>query len=199
MTHNEENQMARDKAAAVIPYLTGTWRLDENPESHGGGLLIGCDENADMTLWFWLYWRDKTRLEIHGGFPNGLASYLSYHGEREKLEITVAVDKDPKRIAQDIERRLMPGYLIELNKTKERKRADDDFKNRRAEMLNKLCEILGDAQLHDHDQAVVWLGNSYPYGRVNYRSDGLEFALTLPVETAWKVAAIIRDDLRKEA
>lgn len=55
----------------------------------------------------------RGRIELHGSYPRP-PDGISYSPPRESCKITVSADAAPARIANEIRRRLLPGYLEAL-------------------------------------------------------------------------------------
>ena len=190
MTTYQEEQQTKIKRlneviAAVMPHLAGTWAADANHN------MIG--EN-DAVLHFGTPRNKPDRFEICGGFGNGLSQHMSYHGEREKTSITVAGNKDPKRIAADIEKRLMPGYLIELEKTKKNKQSADNYRENQKEVLTRIQAAVGDGHMPDHTKETLYCRGFHELTVKYYSGDDVRIEMSLPVDLTLKVIGFIKEN-----
>ena len=80
----------------------------------GAELDLSIDHGQQRTM----------RLTVRAEF-NGLRAHLAWTDEDVTREITVSPDKAPGRIAGDISRRLLPGYLAAMGRARERKATYD--------------------------------------------------------------------------
>ena len=80
----------------------------------GAELDLSIDHGQQRTM----------RLTVRAEF-NGLWARLAWADEDITREITVSPDKAPARIAGDITRRLLPGYLAAMGRARVRKAAHD--------------------------------------------------------------------------
>jgi len=151
---HEENMVvetkAREIAAAMSnPLLGVAWILDEKKnEEYSNGAWI---TSGDLELHLRIGYGTKGRLEISGGF-NGLSGYLPYHGNREKTEITVAVDKSAVAVARDIERRLLPPYKKMLAAASASKDGDLARRKKIMDILTELTALVPGGTLLDADE-----------------------------------------------
>lgn len=179
-------------AEAVAPLLGDDWHLDGSwPEDYNGNKLTGPSERC---LHFNIGWRTNDRLEIDGHFDNGLSQYLPYREEREKTEITVAVNKAPEKIAQDIKKRLLPPYERMLAIAIERKRREDNYKAKRKEAMERVKNAIGgDVDFTTHrDEDALYGYKPYSFDAQYWTGGEIEFKIRLPLETAIEVLRFIR-------
>ena len=138
MTYSEdrinEKQIVSEITEQIALAMDWELMVDPQPLSDQGIIRKG-----NKSLYFRLDWRDKSRLNISGGFE-GCNQYLPYGGEREKTEITVSRDKPVEKIVKDIQGRLLPGYERMLAHAMERKTREDESK---AWQQKELEEIAG--------------------------------------------------------
>lgn len=189
----EKTQKLQKIAISVLPHLTGAWRMTNRVDGDGeifGTGLIGPDEQEII---FAIPWNKPDRFEISGNFPNGLSQHLSYHGEREKTSITVAQSKDPQRIASDIENRLLPGYLRELEKCRQRKQKNDEYKDNQKNTLERIHAAVGqEGNIRDHSPDTMYCHDFHSL-TVKYHSGAtVRVEMTLPIETFLKVVEFIK-------
>lgn len=191
MTTYQEEQQTKIKRlneviAAVMPHLAGTWAADANHN------MIG--EN-DAVLHFGIPWNKPDRFEICGGFGNGLSQHLSYHGDREKTSITVAAGKDPKRIAADIEKRLLPGYIRELSKTKRKKQDADDYATNQRSVLERIQAAVGEgAHIPTHNRETLYCSQFHGMALKYYSGPMVRIDIDLPIEMLIAVIGFIKEN-----
>ncbi len=189
---NTLREITRQTAALVADQLEGfTVDTSEEYDGHRGVYLDGPN---GARLFLALDWRNSDRLEVSGIYPRGTQLH-----NVERHEIGVRRDRGPAVIAREITRRLLPGYLTDL----ERVQADNDeratMRDRRQSVARELAELAGgtvDAQDDRSTQAGVrWFhnnGDSYGDVRINYRADSVSIDIrSLPVEVARDVLALI--------
>jgi len=178
-----EKRIINEIAEKVAQTMGWEVQTDSQPLSDQG--IIRKDEKS---LYFRLDWRDKTRLEISGGF-NGCAQYLPYHDKREKTEITVSRDKPIEKIVKDIQGRLLPGYEKMLAYALEMKAKDNEFTAKKQADLEEIAGLVKGATIQDEK---VW---SYkPHLTCKHWLDGdWELTTTLTKEKLKAVLAIINE------
>jgi len=176
----------RQIADAVSKYLGEGWMLRDMEGFSGVHLRkFGTAEE----LYFKADWRNSDRLVISGSFGDGLSTYFPIH--REKTEITVAIDKEPEKIAREIKRRLMPVYLKVLKFCMEHKAKDDEYKKKRNRTLRRLAEVIGGDAGMSSDSCVT----AYDPMEVTaeYRGDGeVKLSMRLGVEKAVRVIEVLK-------
>lgn len=194
----EEARTLRDMAKAVLPHLTGTWTMKDKVNLDGvvlGVMLTGSD---GQEIDFRVPWNKPDRIEISGGFGNGLAQHLSYREDREKTSITVAAGKDPKRIAADIEKRLLPGYIRELKKAKERKQSADEYAANQRNVLERIQAAVGGGHIPDHTKETLYCSNFHGLTVKYYSGYDVRIEMNLPVEMLIEVIEFIKEKSKKE-
>jgi hypothetical protein len=150
---HEENMVvetkAREIAAALSnPLLGVTWTLEEEKtKEYSNGAWI---KNGELELHLYVGYHSKGRLEISGSF-NGLSPYLPYR-DREKTEITVAVDKSAVAVARDVERRLLPPYKKMLAAASASKDGDLARRKKIMDILTELTALVPGGTLLDADE-----------------------------------------------
>ncbi|MFH1760317.1 MAG: hypothetical protein ABIA63_04375, partial [bacterium] len=130
-----------------------------------------------------------------GGFVNGLFQHLSYHTDREKTNITVAASKDPRRIAADIEKRLLPGYLRELAKARENKKSADNYAANQRSVLERIQAAVGGAShLPNHTKETLYCSQFHGLTVKYYSGYDVQIEMKLPVEMFLKVIEFIKEN-----
>ncbi len=107
------------------------WNKWAHLTSEGRDIRIECGD-----------YKTKGRFSICGCFPTNEYHEPMHYGPSGS--ITVAVEKTPENIARDIERRLMPEYLVELKKTQEQAEVSNRYHKARHDNLQKVADHLGE-------------------------------------------------------
>ena len=181
MTTYEEKEKLREIVSAVAPFL-GDWQISDDKDNYRGIYLSSPDERE---LQFAFPWNKSDRIEIRGIFPNGLNRYRPYSGnEHEKTEITVSAEKPPKRIAQDIKKRLLPPYERMFAIAQKRKQENDQYKAKRRQAMEMIKEAIGgDVHFSEYREDELY-GYRHPFKAKYWSGDKIEFTITLPLEKA---------------
>jgi len=183
-----EKEELRTLVEEIAKQLGSEWFVE--PWSQTFKLTTG-----DMTLSFSQPYNLQDRLEIRGSFDYGLSQYLPYRGDqaREKTDITVSLSKSPEKIAHDITIRLLPPYKRMLAYAQEGKRKDDAYKYHKKNVLKQvIIAIGGDAQMHRHDENIVYGYEPYRFEAKHWTGDEIEIKITLPMGQALKVLEYIK-------
>ncbi len=160
------------------------WEVIVDPQPLSDRAIIKKDEKS---LYFRLDWKDKTRLNISGGFED-CNQYLPY--EREKTEITVSKDKPVERIVKDIQNRLLPGYERMLAYALERKAREDEYLAKKKVELEEIAGLIKESTIKD-DEVYTWKN----YLSCKFRSHGeWDLKALLFKEKLIKILAIINED-----
>jgi len=183
-----EKEELRTLVEKIATQLGSDWLISE-PSS---GVLKST--TGIMTLAFSQPYNLQGRLEIRGSFDYGLSQFLPYHGEaREKTDITVSLSKSPEKIARDITTRLLPPYKRMLAYAQEQKAKDDEYKYHKKNVLKQvIIAIGGDAQMHRHDENIVYGYEPYRFEAKHWTGDDIDIRITLPIDTATKVLKYIK-------
>lgn len=161
MDYREANKISVEKAREIAAEMSniigcGPWVLNEKrtEDCNNGAFIVSGERELHIIVGGY---RLKDRIEISGSY-NGLTSYLPYHKDREKTEITVAGDRPIAAIAKEICRRLLPAY--ESMRAAAKASRDEDMKRRTKIMgiLTELAEIIPGASVRDPDD----LSREYP-------------------------------------
>lgn len=131
----QERDRIRQIGGFVATALGVDWTVDTSSDIDHL-VTIRRNDGATVTLRIGTYGQQNGRLIITGSLPG------SYNSHRvSSPQITTATDKDPGKIAQDIERRLLPEYLPLLAEARERLAAEERAAASRAEALVVLAEV----------------------------------------------------------
>jgi len=187
-----EKEELRTLVEEIAHYLEPNekWVLGESPLSW----IVLSNPNTEMVLAF--RQESSNRLEIRGSFGgSGIARYRPYGGDPayEKTDITVSLSKSPEKIARDITTRLLPPYTRMLAYAQERKAKDDAYKYHKKNVLKQvIIAIGGDAQMHRHDENIVYGYEPYRFEAKHWTGDEIEIKITLPMGQALKVLEYIK-------
>ncbi len=141
-------------------------------------------------------YRKADRLAIHGCFPRSEDGY--YYGPRNgNHSITVSDTKTPTQIVKDIERRLMPDYLIAIEK------AVQDVKDRNADIiqaadsLHSVADALGEEPRFQNNMESSGDGSVYAHDfhglEARYRYGGVfEVKLGLDLQELLNLIAFLK-------
>lgn len=127
------------------------------------------------------------KLSISGGFQvkTDYGTERLYH---DSMSIGVSPNKCPKKIARDIQRRLLPDYLIEFEKALEQHNAWEVKRKERLETLKSLAEIIGvKPKLEPHSDRI------YGYGKVReiIACSTIDLKLSVSQEEAVQILKLI--------
>ena len=139
----EEKRIVNEIAGEVAQAMG--WEIEDDSTPLSDRAIIRKDTKS---LYFHLDWRDKTRLNIGGGFE-GCSQYLPYQDKREKTDITVSRDKPVGRIVKDIQNRLLPGYERMLAYALKMKTHDDEYKVKKQAELEEIAGFMSGAIIQD--------------------------------------------------
>ena len=159
----------------------------------GAELDLSIDHGQQRTM----------RLTVRAEF-NGLWARLAWADEDITREITVSPDKAPARIAGDITRRLLPGYLAAMGRARVRKAAHDA---EGAAVLATSGMLVAQYAAHGA-RASEYHNGSFPGDMVSFRGNlptvtilrggkGIEFLqhFTCPINQAIRILDILAEDL----
>ena len=164
MTYQEEITAKKQAAAAwiesrtneIVNALEGGWMVQI--QDHDGSGRVQAVKGNQRLMFSYDKW--KKRLWIHGLFPQyqdenvRQTFHLMRHdahklGVKVPLEISVAPDKDAKKIARDIQTRLLPGYLKALQFAVEEIAREADYKRKQNDLTAKVAAVFGE-EPNDH-------------------------------------------------
>lgn len=108
------------KAALILACLGDGWTAD-HIDGHYTRHLIHADGYGVSMRW------DDTRIEISGIWPRDKAGCVQIPRDEYRPGITVAYDKAPTKIAADIVKRFLPGYVEVWKLQKEKADSNDRY------------------------------------------------------------------------
>lgn len=102
----------------------------------------------------------KGKFEIIGSYPrDSKGQYINPYDYNESRadKINVSMTKTPEQVAKDIERRLMPEYLLRLAKIKKRIDESDNYHLSRQETIKQIAKATGfEISTHVEDGAIYF-------------------------------------------
>ena len=137
-------------------------------------------------------YQKENKLHIAGDFPKSTKGESSHYGE--PISINVSVSKTPEQIARDIEKRLLPVYLPELEKAVNQTNSTNIYHQKREANIRKMAEYFGVEFKEDKEPSI------YVYDRIKglgsrieaYGEDTIKFELELTPEIAIKVSNLLK-------
>jgi hypothetical protein len=167
----------------VAPLLTinGNWSYEPSTNGKETCYLIG---RGDAKIWVKLnQWIKPNRIVLSSFYPNyrGQVSYKHF-------EITVSANKEPAKIARDIENRLLPDYLPELERVIERIKRTKEYEENKANQIKMIADHFG-LEVHEN-------GNIYPRwdsirSIKSYSEDKVQFEIECSAELAIKMLDLL--------
>jgi len=141
-------------------------------------------------------WNPK-RLVVYGRLPHfqdGRASYFYNSDPEHSLtsEITVAWDKEPAKVAQDIARRLIPDHEKRVARAKERIATGEDYQARKVAAVKAVAVLLGETLTDE----CLWRNSQIRLGKYNgvqcLVNSGGSFEITIRTESLEQTERIIK-------
>jgi hypothetical protein len=152
----EEVKQLREKAAQIVQYLS-PWELAPvDPRVDNLVQFVNAQvEGPAITLRL-----RKGRISFAGRYPH------SYYpaDPAERAYITVSASRDPKSIAGDMQRRLLPQYRTSYAAAVAQKEADEAYQRRKREALETLAEISQMPVSHHNDREPQIYHYAHPSG-----------------------------------
>lgn len=145
----------------------------------------------------------KHRLALKGRYLSEDNGQPAYPSEREKGEhkdrITVSAEKTPEKIAQDIKRRLLPGYTVLFKLIAQQVKESNDQRATAKRNINEIADIFNaEVRGGNRDYSVVDLPhelNDRMYGHFKHEYARYRIELrAVPHELAVKIAKLLKDE-----
>lgn len=178
-------QLVREVAADVAEILGNGWKVEVTEGNHWPGIVNG----DGATVRFREAWSAKGRITIDGLFhqprPGAWYRGTDHH-------ITVAANKPVQKIARDVERRLLPGYLPDHKEWVERCEAEAKSIAEAREFRETLGLVLGVA-IHEwnHEREHIYGDGQADWRVPDFGHVTVEFR-SLDYEQARKLAEFSR-------
>lgn len=127
-------------------------------------------------------YQSKGKFEISGSYPrDAKGQYINpyEYNESRADKINVAMTKTPDQIAKDIERRLMPEYLLRLAKVQERISSNDNYHSSRQETIKEIASATGfEVSTHVEDGAIYFYDDGFTIDVKPYSGKEVEIKLS---------------------
>lgn len=184
-------QEATEIIKKVISLLHGDWSIDEINSLW----QIKAITDDGRGLYF-SQWDQQERFAISGAYPQ-----FNDYSKNYPKNITLSAKKDPKKIAQDIERRFMPNYLAALSEINKRIAAHNARIARNQRMLMALLDSLDETPKLDYNGEPNWelteISPHYDFIQsIKHYTDSSTVDLhlvDLPIRIAMNVIELLKD------
>lgn len=130
-------------------------------------------------------YKNQNRFSLSVSYPRNCKDERFY--TKIYPSITLSESKTAEQIAKDIEKRLLPEYLVELEKCIEGNQRDAFFLNVREETAQKVCKLFNKEYKKGTDQKSFYLCGDVQraynleidhYGKITFKLDGLSIEET---------------------
>lgn len=200
MPYRDATTEEKDKSAAAIARaMDPGWSVGTLYEPASGntpeyGRTLRHVDGYGVFLVWEIAWEHKPmRLKISGVWPRSttIDGRTEIHSPYEGgPSITVDATKDPKRIAGDIQRRLLPEYLPVYRKQYDKAQAAEAEARATERTITALVAFTGGHQ-GAHTKTAIYLGNSEAYN-VTAQGDTVRFEhFNCPLPTAIVLLALL--------
>ena len=137
-------------------------------------------------------YQNKLQIHLNGEFPTSIRGELCHYGG--PISINVSDSKTPEQIARDIEKRLLPVYLPELEKAVVQLNAINLFHQKRSANIQKMADYF-QVEFKEDKEPWIWV-----YKKINglgskieaCGEDTVKFELELSPEMAIKVFELLK-------
>lgn len=188
-----EPQEFRDKVNAIgaVLKMSVQFPSDEDIKWHRWVYLTKDSQSIRISNGSY---QNEQKFHITGDFPRSVKGESSHYGE--PISINVSISKAPEQIARDIERRLFPTYLPELEKAVTQVNSANIYHQKREANIQKMAEYFGVEFKPDKDPSVYAYDKIKGLGfRIEARGENtIKFELELTPEKAIKVFDLLRKE-----
>lgn len=132
--------------AVVLPYAEGS-------DGYNNWFPATFDDGRCINLRFYQC-NNENKISVSGNLPAGSRTVIYTSG----TGINISASKTPQKIAQDIERRLMPEYNKVYVSALERKMRNDLYEQKCQEVLADICLVEGTSTHNDNAAVYVSIG-----------------------------------------
>ncbi len=176
-------QTTMEKVAGCMGWTWSNLDRDGNPWHDGGYLTAAHEGKIHIRLDTW-----HKRISISACYPNGHDTYGI-----KPISITVSPTKEPARIAKDIQSRVLPEYLVNLEKAKEQIKKHNEYEVNRRAMMERIAIWFG-VEIQDngsHDLS-VYPKDSGPIYKIEPSGENeVKFTVECSAEMALRVFGAI--------
>lgn len=190
-----EIQEFKDKVNVVgmILNMSVEFPLDEDMKRNKRAHLIKNPQKIRISNGGY---QNEHKLHISGAFPTTIKGEPGYYYGNSQSSINVSDSKTPKQIARDIERRLLPVYLPELEKAVDQVNTINLYHQKRMANIQKMAKYFG-VEFKEDEEPSIWV-----YEKIKglgskieaYGEDTVEFELKLSPEVAIKVFELLKTE-----
>ena len=186
-TLSPKTMLKPQEIAQELSKLTGNQWEATYENDYGWGCNAEIRLKNSQAHLFLNYNERVKKLSISGGFQvkTDYGSENLYH---ERMSIGVSPNKSPAQMARDINRRLLPDYLVEFEKAFQSHCEWEVYRKQRLETLKSLAEIVGiKPKLEPHSDRI------YGYGKVKeiIACSTIDLKLSVSQEEAVKILELI--------
>ncbi len=177
-------QATMEKVAGCMVWIWNNLDRDNEPMKDHGYLLGPNEARIHVHFDTW-----HKRISISSSYPNGHDTYGI-----ESVSITVSPTKEPAKIAKDIQSRLLPEYLVQLQKAKDQIKAHNEYEANRTAMMQRIADYLG-VEIHDNGSHTlsVYPKESNPIYRIEPSGENeVKFTVECSAEKAIKIFEALR-------
>lgn len=197
-------------AESIAFYMAEGWRVDRRPvpqdEQHQGVKIIG---DGGKTLRLYQSYQSKGKITVRGTCPS---FGLSHNQQRNAClphgsdSINISPTRNPKHIASDIERRLLPDYEAMLDNAAKTAQAYMEKISTLEHIEHAMLSISPELRAYQYNEVntqrrYFLYGNnnaSCRSGEIRLSASGgysCDFDLNdVPLSTAFKILAILKED-----
>lgn len=134
------------KVAAELP----GWQFDATQQPEYRSALLENPTIPGAAIHFHAIY-SSGRVSISGSYPDGFGPYRD-----ERLSITVSMERDPKVVARDIQRRFLEEYLPKFAQAQEQAYRAAIAQAKARDLADELALILGSAAQHERGSSRIW-------------------------------------------
>lgn len=139
-------------------------------------------------------YQNTDKLHIFVDFPRTEKREMVHYGESPS--INVSETKTPEQIARDIERRLLPAYLPELEKALAQVEQINSRDQKRQANTQKMADYFGVAPQNDREQTIYVYDKIKGLGyKIAATEDTVKFELEISPEMAIKIFDLLKEAL----
>jgi len=151
-------------------------------------------EGIEKKVWIHQKWDDTKRVIFSGSFDKGLSQFLPYGEAREKIDISVSIEKSPESMAKSIQSRLLPAYFRMHEICSKRKAEYDKQEEEKQTILKTLSEYFPDPVIRQNE--LMWYGGRIQGSiQITYHSpDDMTVKLSCGLETIKKILKVLKSN-----
>jgi len=141
-------------------------------------------------------YQNQNKITISGSYPHDCHNQYNAYGLKNPT-ISCSETKTPEQVAKDIQRRFLPGYMEDLQKTEEQNKITQGKADRRYQTIKIIADSLGIVPKKEHNDEYnslpIWnvlpgLGSL----KVSYDGTTIDLKLELTLDQTLQVLAILK-------